>query len=126
MKKYLVLLITMAFSVLLCSCSSYSQGGYEFDPGETLTPELLESVFSADTELPENGEEFATEQIVIDENTDVYFTDGGSKYHIFRDCQSIIKSETVKSCKLSEAAENGKGECCKHCQKRAGIDEPEE
>ena len=111
--KKLIFAIFAIMLVFLCSCSSYSQGGYEFDPGETLSQEALESIFS------ESRPEETT--MTVDENTVVYWTEGGSKYHLFADCSHLASSKKVDSGKIADAEQIGKGSCCQSCESRAGI-----
>ena len=114
MKKTFVLTLIL-FAAFLCSCSPYSQGGFEFDPGETLSSEELESLFG-ETEPEETT-------FVLNENTSVYWTEGGSKYHLFSDCGHLSKSAEIKTGNMAKAAEKGKTECCKTCESRAGLSE---
>lgn len=62
--------------------------------------------------------------VVLDENTVYYWTSGGSKLHIFIDCQSLTKSDSsdIKSGTLGAAYADEKTEPCTFCLKRAGID----
>ncbi len=116
MKKIIAALALLL--VFLCSCSYYSEGGYEFDPGETLSPEIVDSVFATDS-----GDEVTEKTpaaVKVGADTEVYFTEGGSKFHLYKDCSSLSRSKNVLSGKYSEAKEKGKGECCKYCDKKAG------
>ena len=113
--KIALFIILSAILLSLCSCSPYSGGGYEFDPGETLSAEELEGLFQ-----DSKGE--ATD-FVMSESTSVYWTNGGSKYHLFADCGHLSNSADVKSGKIEDAKAKGKGECCKTCATRAGIAE---
>ncbi len=106
-----------ALMIFLCSCSPYSQGGYELDPGDTLTPEMLESIFEEGTEPAP----VTTEKIVLTDDTLVYYTPGGTKYHIFSDCTSLSRSKEVIEAKRAEVIALGKEECCKNCEKKAGL-----
>ena len=113
--KRIFSMIFVAAMLFLCACSPYSQGGYEFDPGETLSQEELESLF---------GEtEAETTAFTLNESTAVYWTEGGSKYHLFADCAHLSKSDNVKTGNMENAAEAGKSECCKTCKNKAGISE---
>ena len=114
MKKAIFIILAVAL-ISFCACSPYADGGYEFDPGETLSGEELESLF-------QDSEADATE-FVIDESTAVYWAEGGSKYHLFADCGHLSNSADVKMGKISNAKEKGKSECCKTCAGRAGIEE---
>ena len=124
MKRIILMLFILALILSLLSCSPYSMGKYEFDPGETLSPEMLDSIFgdSNDTEEPPE-----TTVMEINDSTEVYYTDGGSKYHFFLDCQSLSRSTNVKTSTLGNYDEHKKDECCKYCAKRANIsDSPAE
>ena len=113
--KRVLLIIFSAALLFLCSCSSYSQGGFEFDPGETLSQKELESIFG-ETEPEETT-------FVLNESTPVYWTKGGSKYHLFSDCGHLSKSADIQTGNITKAAENDKTECCKTCESRAGLTE---
>lgn len=112
MKKVLVFVALAC--VFLCSCSEYFTVGYEFDPGQTLSPEMISSIFEAE-------EETEKPTVKITEETEVFFTEGGSKFHLFSDCSTLSRTKNVLSAKFAEAKEKGKGECCSHCAKKAGT-----
>lgn len=50
-----------------------------------------------------------------------YWTDGGSVFHLFADCQSLIHATDVHSGTLEEA-ENAKDRICKFCQSRIAAE----
>ena len=131
--KKLALASALALCCILCSCTQYSQGGYEFDAGETLDIGGLESMFEttsqeaesapvdtpneepSETE-PNESEPIQSQRPPIGEITTVYWTKSGTKYHIYRDCQSLKKSTDILSGTIEEAKENKKAECCKYCE----------
>ena len=121
MKKFVLVLIALLTIVQLVSCAPHSQGQYEFDPGETLSRDELESVFSSDSQEDTTPNET---EMIVDNETVVYFTDGGTKYHLFLDCQSLSRSTNIKTSTLGNYSEHKKKDCCKYCAKRANISDP--
>ena len=126
--KKIAMLISVILCCVLCSCTQYSRGGYEFDAGVTVDINDLDSIFETTPQAGENtpankdpeNDPQQTEPIEntppnIGENEMVYWTESGTKYHIYRDCQSLKNSENVLSGTLSEAKESKKAECCKYC-----------
>ena len=129
--KKLALTVALALLCVLCSCTQYSQGGYEFDAGVTVDINDLESIFDttpqAEITTPENDTPSADPQETtptqstqpsIGETETVYWTASGTKYHLYRDCQSLKRSTTVESGTLDEAMAAKKAECCKYCADR--------
>ncbi len=126
--KKLALVVALLLCCVLCSCTQYSQGGYEFDAGVTVDINDLESIFATTPQVAEstpindgaNSESQETDPIPntqpsVGENETVYWTASGTKYHLYRDCQSLKRSSNVESGTLKQAQENKKGECCKYC-----------
>ena len=55
----------------------------------------------------------------------VYWTEHGKKFHIYEDCQSLDRTETLYTGNAQEAMDNGKGTICKFCEKRFEKEQPE-
>ena len=55
----------------------------------------------------------------------VYWTEHGKKFHIYEDCQSLDRTETLYTGTAQEAIEHGKGTICKFCEKRFEKEQPE-
>ena len=75
---------------------------------------MISSMFTTEaaTEKPE---------VKVTAETEIYFTEGGAKFHLFRDCSALSGSKNVLTAKFAEAKEQGKGECCSYCAKKAGT-----
>jgi hypothetical protein len=127
--KKLILAVSVVLCVLLCSCTQYSKGGYEFDAGVTVDINDLESLFEttlqsaestplgdSSTDDPNETTTTPSTQPNIGETETVYWTASGTKYHLYRDCQSLKRSTNVESGTLEESK---KAECCKYCLDRA-------
>ena len=112
--------LMLAVVALLCfsACAPHAQGKYEFDPGETLTPEMLESIFADESEADTTP---AETQMEVNGETTIYFTASGTKYHLFLDCQSLSRSTNISESTLGNYSEHKKNDCCKYCAKRANI-----
>ena len=129
--RKLAFAIALALLLALCSCTQYSQGGYEFDAGVTVDIDNLEGLFET-TPKPEEGTPsvdvpsadpqettpIPSTQPSIGENETVYWTASGTKYHLYRDCQTLKRSTTVESGTLDVAMAAKKAECCKYCADR--------
>lgn len=105
----------LCLAVCLVSCSSYSKTVSDFDAGETLTPEGVESILAAISEM----EAAVTEKYpaVTDENGDavVFWTGSGSVWHRSRECSSLKRSTNIKSGNISDAESAGKKRACSVC-----------
>ena len=129
--RKLALVVALVLMCTFCSCTQYSQGGYEFDAGVTVDINDLESLFEttpqieegtpsldAPTEDPQETTPTPITQPSIGETETVYWTVSGTKYHLYRDCQSLKRSINVESGTLDEAKAAKKAECCKYCADR--------
>lgn len=50
--------------------------------------------------------------------TGVYWTEHGNVFHLYEDCQSLARSETLITGSPQEAIDAGKSLFCKSCKKR--------
>lgn len=105
----------MCLALALGSCSSYSRTVSDFDAGETLTPEGVESILAAISEK----EAAVTEKYpaVTDDNGEavVFWTESGSVWHRSRECSSLKRSTNIKSGNKSDAEAAGKKRACSVC-----------
>ena len=86
--------------------------GHDWDPFSAEDKAAMEKSYSDDV-LPEG---------------DVYFTDSGKKFHLYKDCQHIKNSATIYNCKetakdegkkiVDIAIENNCTEVCKTCESK--------
>ena len=109
-KKAKTLAAILAVLALLCGCSSYSPE--DFDAGEAVSPEELESI--ADLLREADTEKYPAE---TDENgeTVVFWTSGGSVWHASRACPSLSGSSSLEKGSEAEAIADGKDRCCSIC-----------
>ena len=128
--KRVILSFSLIFCCLLCSCTQYSQGGYEFNAGVTVDIGELDSIFattpneteSTPTDEPDETEPETDTEPNIEKDGFLYWTASGTKYHIYRDCQSLKNSTKIESGTLDEAKSAKKSECCKYCSNRLNGD----
>ena len=113
-----LILTVAAFSCV--GCSKYVMyddengfsGGYL--PSKDILDSLSEQIFTS-TEAPSTNTPITEDHLF-------YWTSGGTKFHIFRDCQHLEKSNDTSSGSLSEAKEAKSGGVCSTCLKRSGVD----
>ena len=103
----------------LTACSPYSAGRPDFDAGETLTPEDVESIIAAVSE--KEAETTVKYAPVTDESggTVVFWTESGKVWHVSSECPSLKKSINIKSGDLTAAETAGKKKSCSVCGKGA-------
>ena len=93
--------------LLLTSCES----GQNFEAGQSLSPEELASLsaelFTTAPE-PDTADGFASREIV-------YWTEGGSVYHLDRDCYHLKRAERVIEGSVKHAWSEGKERVCATC-----------
>ncbi len=97
--------------LLLPSCTPSDS----FSAGQPLTKDEL-AFLSA--ELFTRADEPATEptnQYEDREPNTVYWTEGGSVYHIYRDCRHLQNSDSIRSGTVLTAQMNGKERVCSEC-----------
>ena len=63
------------------------------------------------------AEETPETSVLPEENGTVYWTKGGSVWHVSRECYHIKKSNNVESGTVEDAIEAGKEKICSHCGK---------
>ncbi len=117
MKRAIFIILIFIVSVVSIACSDQVKNSDpERNTGQAISPEDITKYNDMLTDDPN--------LIVLDENTVYYWTIGGSKLHIFIDCQSLTKSDSsdIQSGTLGVAYANEKTEPCSFCLKRAGID----
>lgn len=99
----------------------------ENDDGESHSDEKAN-----DTEQTENTEGTETQSNAstdtdstgFDENVgdEVYWTESGGVWHLYRDCGHLKNSQNVLSGTVADAEEAGKDHVCSSCNKKAGKD----
>ena len=86
---------------------------------------VTESEVTNDSQTENNDNtqsEGITESETIGKSELVYWTKGGSRWHLFRDCYHIKDSENVISGTEEEAIEAKKEKVCSSCAKKAESD----
>lgn len=58
-------------------------------------------------------------------NSVVYWTAHGKKFHIYEDCQALNQSDELTMGTAQEAIDSGRGTICKFCEKRLETEQPE-
>ena len=126
MKKYfcLCILLTVALNIFCISCSDYVKSDDSYDLGQTVTPEMLESIKDS---IDSQKEADSNEIIEIGSDATLYWTVGGSKYHLYRTCSSLSRSNesNIKNGDFAAVSESGKTEACSLCLEKCGISENE-
>lgn len=110
-------------SAVLCfsSCSQYAVGE-DFYAGKAVTPEDIESLYSAIA--TQNGESNDSAELVT-APTDgqgsmiVYWTANGSTYHLYPECRHYAKSSEKRTGTLDTAIRSGKKNMCSVCKKQS-------
>lgn len=104
--------LIMVLSAILTSCANTEYSDPVFSGGETLTPEIMESIrdhiYASETEKY---------PVVTDGNGNpvVYWVSGGSVWHYNPDCSSIRNSSGVISGTAEDAVSAGKAHPCSKC-----------
>ena len=112
-----ILPIFLILLLLLTGCASSDN----FSAGQPLTKDELASLadqFPPQTEAPETEAHTETEpapKYTDREPNTVYWTEGGSVYHKYRDCYHLKDSKSVKSGTVLTAKMNGKERVCSEC-----------
>lgn len=108
-----IALLLLVSSILL-GCSSYSQShaDTEFYGGEELSPEAIDSIadsiYAAQTEkYPTETDRFGWEK--------VFWIDGGTVWHVSRQCASVKKATVVHEGRREDALAAGKERPCSIC-----------
>ena len=83
----------------------------------------VEDTVPADTTTVSTNDD----KLIIDNNTVLYWTVGGSKYHFYRSCQSLSGSDeaNIRSGKHADAVSDKKRGACSFCLKKSGLTESE-
>jgi len=117
--KYIISVFTIITLLLsLISCADHiGSTDTELSTGYLLTPEDINQIKDSF-----EGEE-AT--ITVDADTVFYWTDSGTKFHIFKDCQALSRTapENISEGKISKMQASGKRSFCSFCSKRADVKE---
>jgi hypothetical protein len=98
--------------------TSYNSATEESDSDErTNDTENTENTEVQSDTNTSNGE-------VSDENIgdEVYWTESGGVWHLYRDCGHLKNSQNVLSGTVADAEEAGKDHVCSSCNKKAGKD----
>lgn len=121
MKRFLSICAAFIAVFLFASCSEYAKKEVSsYSTGQILSPDDISVILS---ELKPDEEE----PCKIDENTVYYWTEDGSKFHVFSDCQSFSRTPDtdVISGKSSNIPEKIAKEPCSFCLKRASLSKEE-
>ena len=107
-----ILVFLILLPLLSTGCAGTEYTGPEFSGGETLTPEIMESIrdhiYASETEKY---------PVITDENgyPVVYWVTGGSVWHYNPGCSSIRSSSGVISGTAEDAIAAGKDHPCSKC-----------
>ena len=115
-KFFSCVMICLFSAACLFGCSSYVLQNDSFYAGETVTPDQIEII---DGSLSHSG----AQQIEIKPTTLCYWTSGGSKFHLFEDCQSLSRTDSSKIETGIYDYIKDKKECCSYCMKNAVSNE---
>ncbi len=114
MKQFRSFLLIVIFAFMLTGCSSYIDPNGGFHTGETLTPDELDrlsnQIFGEDKTEPPFDNVF-------------YWTDSGSKVHLFSDCGHLKRSDDIRSGDENAIRSLEKAGMCSSCLKKAGKTE---
>ena len=124
MKKQLcfVAVLTLMLCSVLVSCADYALSNDTHGIGQTVTPEIIESVKSGTSEAESIK---PAETLKLDENTLFYWTRNGSKLHFYSDCRYLSKTdpENMFSGTYFYAYNSVKlDEICSACFEKSGIE----
>lgn len=112
-----LILITTLFSFIGCSeyvtCNGENGFSAGYSPSKDILDSLSAQIFTS-TEAPSTSTPITEDQLF-------YWTSGGTKFHLFSDCQHIEKSSEISSGSLSEAKNAKSGGVCSTCLKKSGI-----
>ena len=76
-----------------------------------------------ETPIPETpSKETAKEPLQLTENSTVYVTKTGTKYHLWADCSALGQAKTILTATLKDVATEGK-QLCSFCNKRQNPQE---
>ncbi len=125
-KRVRICFILVLALLFLAGCSEYSRFGGEFYAGETITPGQIaeisaeiaaakESSVSSSSATAAKTEKSLVPQTDQTGNIIVYWTAGGSVYHIDRSCSSLSNSTAILSGSMKKAEAAGKERACKRC-----------
>ncbi len=125
-KYILFCAIIPVLALVLTGCSEYSDFSRGFYAGETVTPEQIAAISAglaaSESAASEGGmTDLKTEAENYTADTDaygnviVYWTAGGSVWHIDRNCSALSNSAAVESGTIKEAEMAGKSRACKKC-----------
>ena len=106
MKKLLCL-------IMICLLLSSCRGGDGFDGGRPISKEELASLSAAlltNTAEPEEATRGQAEGFYL-----VFWTDGGSVYHMTMDCRHLKNAKSIRSGSIQAALDSGKGKACSVC-----------
>ena len=120
-RRLFAMLIALFTLFLFASCSEYAKREESsYSTGHILSPEDVTKIVSELT--PEDEEPYP-----IDAKTIYYWTLSGSKFHIFRDCQSLSRTsdENIDHGKHGDIPEDILNEPCSFCLKRAFLSKEE-
>ncbi len=112
-----ILIFITLLSLMLCflgGCSSYSKSGVdsEFYGGELLMPEDVQSIVDAVSAA--QTEKYPTETDIFGWQI-VFWVDGGTVWHVSRQCTSVKKATTVHEGSKEDAIAAGKERPCSIC-----------
>ena len=121
MKKYycLCILLSFALNIFCVSCSDYVKNDDSYDLGQTVTPEMLESIkdgVESQKEAEDNG------RLEIGNDTVFYWTKSGEKLHLYRSCGHLSKSsdDNIVTGSFFDASVENLSEICSSCLKKSG------
>ena len=118
-KRLLAASIALILIAMLFSCSDYAKrDGSAYNTGRVISVDEITKIVS---ELkPENKEPY-----YIDESTVFYWTENGSKLHLFNDCQSLSRTdpENILSGNIGAVSSKLSSKPCSFCLKKASLSE---
>lgn len=120
-KRAVCLVTAMASVLCVSSCSRYAVGD-DFYAGKTVTPEDIESLYAAVAAQNGEGDETAEPVTAPTESQSsmiVYWTAGGSTYHLYPECRHYAKSSEKRTGTLDVAIKSGKKNMCSVCKKQS-------
>lgn len=115
----LCVLLLLVLNIFCVSCSDFVKRDDTYDLGQSVTPEMLESIKDG---IESQKEADDKEKLKIGRDTVFYWTKSGTKLHLYRSCAHLSKSSDDNIVTGTYYDANGKklSEICSSCLKKSG------
>lgn len=127
--KHFVVIGLLILAVFATSCDIFTPSNEVFKGGEILNAEKMSEIkaeiFGSADETTDSviettsNDSSKSENSEVEQPSEVYWTSGGSVWHLYEDCGHLKRGKDIISGTVQEAIDAGKEKVCSSCDKKA-------